>query len=345
MRLLVCGGAGFIGSTFVACACASTATQVTVLDKLTYAGRQENLREVESDIRFVHGAIEDPVAVAEAIAGCRGDRELRGRDARGPLDRRPRGVHRDQHAGHARAARGGAPARVCATCRFRPTRCTGRSRRARSPSPRRCSRRARTARPRPARTCSSRATSTPTGSRRVICRGSNNYGPHQYPEKLIPLMILNALAGDRLPVYGDGRNVRNWLFVEDFGRGIGHALAHGAARRGLQLRRAGRVRQPDRGPPDHRADRRRSRLDRVRDRPARARPALLALEREAPGAGLAGAGALRRRSGADRGVVSRERVVVGADPLGAPTASTTSATTGRRSRLDRRRASATSSAR
>ena len=41
-------------------------------------------------------------------------------------------------------------------------------------------------------------------------------------------MILNAMAGDRLPVYGDGRNVRNWLFVEDFGRGIGHALAHGA---------------------------------------------------------------------------------------------------------------------
>jgi dTDP-glucose 4,6-dehydratase len=61
----------------------------------------------------------------------------------------------------------------------------------------------------------------------LICRGSNNYGPYQYPEKLIPLMILNALAGDRLPVYGDGRNVRNWLFVEDFARGIGHALEHG----------------------------------------------------------------------------------------------------------------------
>jgi dTDP-glucose 4,6-dehydratase len=44
---------------------------------------------------------------------------------------------------------------------------------------------------------------------------------------MIPLMILNALAGDSLPVYGDGRNVRNWLYVEDFGRAIGHALAHG----------------------------------------------------------------------------------------------------------------------
>jgi dTDP-glucose 4,6-dehydratase len=65
------------------------------------------------------------------------------------------------------------------------------------------------------------------GLETVICRGSNNYGPYQYPEKLIPLMILNALAGDSLPVYGDGRNVRNWLFVEDFARGISVALAHG----------------------------------------------------------------------------------------------------------------------
>ena len=66
------------------------------------------------------------------------------------------------------------------------------------------------------------------GLETVICRGSNNYGPYQYPEKLIPLMILNALAGDHLPVYGDGRNVRNWLYVEDFGRGIGCALEQGA---------------------------------------------------------------------------------------------------------------------
>jgi len=61
-----------------------------------------------------------------------------------------------------------------------------------------------------------------------ICRGSNAYGPFQYPEKLIPLMILNAMHGDRLPVYGDGMQVRNWLFVEDFARGIGHVLEHGA---------------------------------------------------------------------------------------------------------------------
>ena len=61
-----------------------------------------------------------------------------------------------------------------------------------------------------------------------ICRGSNNYGPYQYPEKLIPLMILNALHGDPLPVYGDGMQVRNWIHATDFCRAIGHVLEHGA---------------------------------------------------------------------------------------------------------------------
>ncbi|MBV9000850.1 MAG: GDP-mannose 4,6-dehydratase [Solirubrobacterales bacterium] len=67
MRLLVCGGAGFIGSTFVRLRVHDHGDEVTVLDKLTYAGRIENLQEVESDIRFIRGAIEDPAAVADAI--------------------------------------------------------------------------------------------------------------------------------------------------------------------------------------------------------------------------------------------------------------------------------------
>ncbi len=60
-------------------------------------------------------------------------------------------------------------------------------------------------------------------------RGSNNYGPRQYPEKLIPLMVLNAVHGDSLPVYGDGKQVRNWLYVEDFCRGIHTVLSKGKA--------------------------------------------------------------------------------------------------------------------
>jgi dTDP-glucose 4,6-dehydratase len=65
------------------------------------------------------------------------------------------------------------------------------------------------------------------GLETVICRGSNNYGPRQYPEKLIPLCVLNALHGDRLPVYGDGRQVRNWLYVADFARAIHLVLEKG----------------------------------------------------------------------------------------------------------------------
>ena len=139
----------------------------------------------------------------------------------------------------------------------------------------------------------------------VICRGSNNYGPYQYPEKLIPLMILNALHGDSLPVYGDGMQVRNWIHATDFARAIGHVLEHGVA---------GEVYNA--GGPDECANMdvvkriieltgARGVADRVRHRPARARPPLLALLGEGARARLATAGALRGGSGGNRRVVSR----------------------------------------
>jgi dTDP-glucose 4,6-dehydratase len=67
------------------------------------------------------------------------------------------------------------------------------------------------------------------GIQAAICRGSNNYGPRQHPEKLIPLCVLNALHGDALPVYGDGRQVRNWLYVDDFARAIDLVAREGVA--------------------------------------------------------------------------------------------------------------------
>ena len=91
----------------------------------------------------------------------------------------------------------------------------------------------------------------------LICRGSNNYGPYQYPEKLIPLMILNALHGDSLPVYGDGMQVRNWIHSSDFAardRPRARARARG---RGLQRRRSRRGGQHDGRQAHPRADRRR----------------------------------------------------------------------------------------
>jgi len=230
MRLLVCGGAGFIGSTFVHLRLRDHGDEVTVLDKLTYAGRKENLHDVIDDVRFVHGAIEDPGAVAEAIgshppvgaivnfaAETHVDRSISGPEAF--IVTNMQGTHVLLEAARER----GLKYVQVSTDEVYGSIEEGSFTESSPLAP------------------SSPYSATKTGAdllvasyfhtyglETVICRGSNNYGPYQYPEKLIPLMILNALAGDHLPVYGDGRNVRNWLFVEDFGRGIGHALAHGA---------------------------------------------------------------------------------------------------------------------
>jgi dTDP-glucose 4,6-dehydratase len=228
MKLLVCGGAGFIGSTFVALRVREHGDEVTVLDKLTYAGRRENLREVESEIRFVHGAIEDPVAVAGALgphppdaivnfaAETHVDRSIADPFAFSVTN--GQGTHVLLEAARERGLR----YVQVSTDEVYGSIETG-SFTEESPL-------------RPSSPYSATKTGADLlvssyfhtyGLETVVCRGSNNYGPRQYPEKLIPLMILNALSGDRLPVYGDGRQIRNWLFVEDFGRGIGQALAHG----------------------------------------------------------------------------------------------------------------------
>ena len=228
MRLLVAGGAGFIGCNFVRLRLHQTDDEIVVLDKLTYAGREENLEDVRDHERFDfrRGAIEDPVAVAEAMDGCDAvvnfaaethvDRSIASAgdfvttNARGTWvlleAARERGlryvqVSTDEVYGSIESGS------FTETSPLRP---------------------------------SSPYSATKAGGdllvasyfhtyglQTVVCRGSNNYGPYQYPEKLIPLMILNALAGDPLPVYGDGLNVRNWLHAEDFGRAIGAVLETG----------------------------------------------------------------------------------------------------------------------
>ncbi|MBV8987247.1 MAG: GDP-mannose 4,6-dehydratase, partial [Solirubrobacterales bacterium] len=226
MKLLVCGGAGFIGSTFARLRVRDDHDQVTVLDKLTYAGRRENLSDVKDEIRFVHGAIEDPAAVAEAVTGCEAivnfaaethvDRSISGAEAF--ITTNMQGTHVLLEAARERGLR----YLQVSTDEVYGSIDQGSFSEQSPLQP------------------SSPYSATKAGAdllvasyfhtyrlETVICRGSNNYGPFQYPEKLIPLMILNALAGDPLPVYGDGRNVRNWLYVEDFARGIGHVLAHG----------------------------------------------------------------------------------------------------------------------
>ena len=103
-----------------------------------------------------------------------------------------------------------------------------------------------------------------------ITRCSNNYGPHQFPEKVIPLFVTNLLDGGTVPLYGDGLNVRDWLHVDDHCRGIALVLARRAARRGLQHRRRHRADQPRADPPPARRRRRGRVADRAGGRPARA---------------------------------------------------------------------------
>jgi dTDP-glucose 4,6-dehydratase len=230
MKLLVCGGAGFIGSTFVRQRLREHGDEVTVLDKLTYAGREENFHDFagEEAFAFVRGAIEDPEAVGGAIAGCRPeaivnfaaethvDRSIAEPDAF--VKTHALGTHVLLEA----AREWGLRYLQVSTDEVYGSIEEGTFTESSPLRP------------------SSPYSATKTGADllvqsyfhtyelpAVICRGSNNYGPYQYPEKLIPLMILNALHGDTLPVYGDGMQVRNWIHSTDFAAAIGHVLEHG----------------------------------------------------------------------------------------------------------------------
>ena len=148
------------------------------------------------------------------------------------------------------------------------------------------------------------------------CRSSNNYGPYQHPEKLIPLCILNALAGDPLPVYGDGMQVRNWLFVEDHCAGIDAVLERGEAGEVYNI-----------GGPDEMANidvvrrileltgRDESLIEYVTDRPGHDRRYSLASDKVE---GLGWSAAVVFDEGIERTVAwyRDNDVVVGADPLG-----------------------------
>jgi dTDP-glucose 4,6-dehydratase len=224
MKLLVTGAAGFIGSTYARLVAGEH--DVVVLDKLTYAGRRENLEGV--GVELVEGAIEDPAIVRETMAGADAvvnfaaeshvDRSISGQDpfvqthvigTSVLLDAaRELGVSRflqvstDEVYGSIDSGSFTETSPLNPSSPYSATKAAGDL------------------------LVSSHVHTH--GIEAVICRGSNNYGPRQYPEKLIPLITLNALHGDKLPVYGDGRQVRNWLFVEDFARAIHLVLERGA---------------------------------------------------------------------------------------------------------------------
>jgi dTDP-glucose 4,6-dehydratase len=237
--LFVTGGAGFIGSNFVRYALERRPLRVVVFDRLTYAGNLENLRSVAADPRFcfVRGDIADRDAVRSALATHRPDAILNFA-AESHVDRSidsPGEFVRTNIAGTfelleaARAAGWSTPS-------------AGRRRFLHvstdevygSLGPRGFFREDTAYAPNSPYAASKaaadhlvRAYHATYGLDTVLTNCSNNYGPYQFPEKLVPLMILNAIEGKPLPIYGDGLNVRDWIYVEDHCDGLLAALEGG----------------------------------------------------------------------------------------------------------------------
>jgi dTDP-glucose 4,6-dehydratase len=230
MKILVTGGAGFIGSNFIRRMLSKQSVEITNLDKLTYAGNLENLRDVENDphYRFIRGdisdaAVVDPVmkwadAVVHFAAESHVDRSIGNPDdfiktdvfgtfvlleaARKSRIQRFVQISTDEVYGS--IEQGG----------FKETDALMPS------SPYSASKAA-----------ADRLAYSYFVTYKlpvVIPRSSNNFGPYQYPEKLIPLFVTNALDDQPLPVYGDGMNVRDWLYVEDNCEAIETVLERGA---------------------------------------------------------------------------------------------------------------------
>jgi dTDP-glucose 4,6-dehydratase len=241
--ILVTGGAGFIGSNFVLDWVAATGEPVVNIDALTYAGNRENLAALDGDARhvFVHGDIRDralvdrllaehrPRAIVHLAAESHVDRSIHGpaafvqtnvegtftllEAARAHLaqaDAATRDAFRFVHVStdevYGSLAPGEPP--FTETHAYEPN------------SPYSASK--------AASDHLARAWFQTYGLPVVTTNCSNNYGPFHFPEKLIPLMIVNALAGKPLPVYGDGQQVRDWLYVADHCAALRTVLERGA---------------------------------------------------------------------------------------------------------------------
>ena len=231
MRLLVTGGAGFIGSSFVRFILKHRADcEVVNLDALTYAGNQANLQEFEGNTRyrFIHGRIEDPAKVKEAMSGVEAvvhfaaeshvDRSIA--DAAPFINTNVLGTQVLLDVAHKVGVKRfvhvstdevygalGEEGKFTETTPLQP----------RSPY----------AASKAAGDLLAQAYWETHKLPVMVVRPSNNYGPYQFPEKFIPVMVTNLLEGRKVPVYGRGENVRDWLYVEDCCRAIELVLDRG----------------------------------------------------------------------------------------------------------------------
>ncbi len=236
MRLLVTGAAGFIGSHFVRTALAGgypglDVERLTVLDALTYAGNPANLAPVADDPRyaFVHGDVADPDLVAAVLPGHDAVVHLAAethvdRSIAGGADFVRTNVVGTQVLLEACLAAGVRRVLHVGTDEVYGSVETGSSRETDPLDPR-----SPYSASKAAADLLARAYAVTHGLDVSITRCTNNYGPYCYPEKLVPLFVTNLLDGLPVPVYGDGQQVRDWLHVDDHGRGIALVLERGAA--------------------------------------------------------------------------------------------------------------------
>ena len=235
MKLLVTGCAGFIGSAFVRTTLAlNAATRIVNLDKLTYAGNLENLASIDQDprYRFVQGDITDAALVESLLAEEKPDAIVHFA-AESHVDRSihaPTPVFETNLRGTftlLEAARAAKLERFVHVSTDEVYGSIDAPHDADESYPLKAS---------------SPYSASKAGSDLLalsyfttyklpvlVTRASNNYGPFQFPEKLIPLMISNALDGRDLPIYGDGQQVRDWLYVDDHCAGIRAVLNQGRA--------------------------------------------------------------------------------------------------------------------
>jgi dTDP-glucose 4,6-dehydratase len=217
VRLFVTGGAGFIGSNYVRWVLANSDDSVTVFDALTYAGNLDNLKELDGDPRFsfVKGDVTDRAAVTAALAGhdavvhfaaeSHVDRSIASPDefVRTNCDgtnvmcdvARRIGVERFLHISTDEVYGSIEEGSFTESDTLSP----------RSPY----------SASKAGSDLIALAYGTTHGLPVVVTRSSNNYGPYQFPEKVIPLFVTNLLDGKKVPLYGDGMNVRDWCYVED----------------------------------------------------------------------------------------------------------------------------------
>ncbi|MFI5937427.1 dTDP-glucose 4,6-dehydratase [Actinoplanes sp. NPDC051494] len=232
MQILVTGGAGFIGSAYVRAVlngdyAGAAGSSVTVLDSLSYSGNRANLPLTDTRLRFVHGDITDSGLLRDLLPGhdaivhfaaeSHVDRSIEGAlpfvttNVLGTqllLDAaRDAGVGRFVHVSTDEVYGSIAEGSWTETWPLSPN------------SPYAASK--------AGSDLLALAAHRTHGMDVVVTRCSNNYGPHQFPEKLIPLFVTNLLDGEPVPLYGDGGNIRDWLHVADHCRGIQLALEKG----------------------------------------------------------------------------------------------------------------------